>query len=162
MERHPGLVPLSHQHYTKLVRAVNLKRAGTDDAPVPVTEACEQFLSYWDQHGLAHLREEEEILLATLDTHRRLAADVPEAVTMLVQHVHLHGLVAHLRARMDDQPLSADDLDHVRYLGHFLETHVRYEERTVFPMIQRTIPDAELADLAGRFRPPPESASCAF
>jgi hemerythrin-like domain-containing protein len=48
----------------------------------------------------------------------------------------------------DEAPPAVDDL---RRLGSLLELHVRYEERVLFPLIERSLDDAQLTALGEAF-----------
>ncbi len=70
MKRDPALVSLSHDHHQALFVAQKLRRA--------TAEARTEFLAYWETHGHAHFRIQEEVLLPAYaahgDPHHRLVA----------------------------------------------------------------------------------------
>jgi hypothetical protein len=61
---------------------------------------------------------------------------------VLTDHVDLRRRAADLAA---DPTPTPDDLHE---LGERLYAHIRYEEHTLFPLIETALPDDELADLA--------------
>jgi hemerythrin-like domain-containing protein len=66
-------------------------------------------------------------------------------VRVLTEHVDL-------RRRGQDLEHSADlDPSALRELGERLESHIRFEERELFPMIERALPDDELTGLGAAF-----------
>lgn len=135
MKRHPALQQLSRDHHQALVVARQLKRAQAADAD-PARAA---FLDYWRADGRHHFSQEEEILLPTLA--RFSDPEQPLVARLLVDHVRIRCLAAQLEA--------ADaSLGTARALGSELEQHVRREERELFPMIERTLPEDELVRLA--------------
>jgi hemerythrin-like domain-containing protein len=73
---------------------------------------------------------------------RRGPADEPAVVRVLTEHVDLRRRGAELET--GESPALSD----LRELGQRLERHIRYEERVLFPLIERALPDAELAELA--------------
>ena len=125
MKRLQALTPLSHDHHHALVEARRLRRAADrDDDP---SGAATAFARFFRASSVPHFREEEEALFP-------LIVDVEEARVLLVQalldHQHLHALVAALEAGRDVRAT-------MRELGERLEAHVRLEERQLFPLIER-------------------------
>ena len=136
MKRNPGLVTLSRDHHQALSVAQKLRRATTDTAQ----EARSAFVAYWEGHGRAHFRLEEEILLpayaAHADPHHPLVARA------LCDHVAI-------RARVDALAVDeAPDPATLRELGEGLADHVRLEERELFGLIEAALPAARLAAVA--------------
>ena len=136
MKRNPGLVTLSRDHHQALSVAQKLRRATADTAQ----EARSAFVAYWEEHGRAHFRLEEEILLpayaAHADPHHPLVARA------LCDHVAI-------RARVDALAVDeAPDPATLRELGEGLADHVRLEERELFGLIEAALPAARLAAVA--------------
>ncbi len=136
MKRLQVLIPLSHDHRHALVEARRLRRAANrDDDP---SGAATAFVRFFRTSSVAHFREEEEVLFP-------LVIDVKEAHALLVQalldHQHLHALVATLEAGRNVRATMSE-------LGERLEAHVRLEERQLFPLIERVAAAALEAALA--------------
>jgi hypothetical protein len=136
MKRDPALVTLSHDHHQALSVARKLRRATADTAG----EARSAFVAYWEQHGRAHFRLEEEVLLpayaAHADPHNPLVARA------LCDHVAI-------RARADALAVDeAPDPAGLHELGRGLADHVRLEERELFALIEAALPAARLAVVA--------------
>ena len=125
MKRAQALIPLSHDHHHALVEARRLRRAADEEADPSC--AVTEFVRFFRTSSVPHFREEEEVLFPLL-------IDVEEARALLVQalldHQHLHALVAALEAGRDVRAT-------MRELGERLEAHVRLEERQLFPLIER-------------------------
>ena len=135
MKRHPALQQLSRDHHHALVVAQHLKRANAAD----IHRARSAFLDYWRADGKRHFREEEEILMPTLARFSDL--EQPIVGRVLVDHVRIRCLA--------DQLETIDrELEVAHALGQELEQHVRREERELFPLIERTLPEDELVRLA--------------
>ncbi|HXV34245.1 MAG TPA: hemerythrin domain-containing protein [Gaiellaceae bacterium] len=138
MKRHRALVPLSHDHHHALVEARRLRRAA--DGPEP-REAGAAFLAFFAAETVHHFREEEELVFP-------LTVGFDEAreplVRVLLEHQRLHALVAELEAGLADGGPVADEL---RQLGELLEAHVRFEERELFPLIERLVAGEALESL---------------
>ena len=136
MKRHAALQPLSRDHHVALTVALRLRRATDDDAAA----ARDAFMTFWRDHGAAHFRVEEDVLLPAFADHGD-----PEAacvVRMLVDHVRIRA-AAH-RLENESHPL----LESLHDLGTALERHVRLEEREVFPLIEASMPPAAAEALA--------------
>jgi len=135
MKRHPALVPLSHDHHRALVAARRLRRAA--DAPDAArSEAAAAFLRFFAEDTIPHFREEEEQLFPSVVEFEETRELLVEA---LVEHQRLHGLAARLRhaAANGEHPAEV-----MRELAVLLESHVRGEERRLFPLIERLLQDA--------------------
>ena len=93
-------------------------------------------MAFWDCGGARHFRVEEEVLLPAFagwgDAYEPLVART------LCDHVAIRTRVKALR------DTSSTALADLHALGEALAAHVRMEERELFPLIERTIPDAEL------------------
>jgi len=147
VKRHPALVALSHDHHHGLVQASRLRRGA--EAGDPLT-AARAFLRFFEQETVAHFREEEERLfplVAALDEAR-------DALTRaLFEHQRIHALVARLDEQLD---AGAPEAALMAELASLLEAHIRYEERELFPLIERLLPELQLlraADTTGRNGP---------
>jgi hypothetical protein len=137
MKRHPALAELSRDHHHALVVARTLCRA----APGDTDGAVQAFAEYWDADGLAHFRLEEDVLLPAYAIHGD--ARHPAIIQMLVDHMLI---------RRDAEAIAGGSApaEVLGRLGVELAAHVRLEEREVFPLIEQTIPAAELDALGQR------------
>jgi iron-sulfur cluster repair protein YtfE (RIC family) len=136
MKRDPSLTQLSHDHQHGLAAALQLSRARADTA----LTAKAEFMSFWEAEGQEHFRAEEEILLPAAARHVPAAHEA--MVRVLVEHVELR------RRAVDLMLTPVPALDDLHALGDHLHQHIRYEERILFPLIEDTLPDAELGELA--------------
>ena len=136
MNRDPALISLSRDHHKTLVAAQELRRATAQTA----ADVRARFLSYWNTHGRAHFRMEEEVLLPAFaahgDPYHRLVGRA------LCDHVAIRQRVDALVSESPALPAVLHDL------GSRLAEHVRLEERELFPLIERTMPAARLAAVA--------------
>ncbi|WP_231633172.1 hemerythrin domain-containing protein [Numidum massiliense] len=141
--RHEGLHRLSGHHHHALVIAHRLMKAGGGDSQWTPLELQQKLRDFWDNGGNEHFREEEEILLPTYVRY----ADIerPEVVEMLLDHVELRSMVQLILAA--ETPRVED----LRTLGELLEDHVRKEERVIFPLIEKAIPEDVLRELGDEF-----------
>lgn len=137
MKRSRVLAPLSRDHHHALVVAAQLRRV----IPATAEAAREAFLAYWDQEGAEHFREEEEILLPAYGRHAN--PHDPLIARILCEHVLIRALAADVS---EPSPRSST----LRELGVTLADHVRLEERSLFPLIEETVPPAALERLAAQ------------
>lgn len=144
MKRHPAIAALSRDHHHALVVAQRLRRAtdGDGDGNGSAAEARATFLEYWRADGARHFREEEEILLPTFAGFGDVEA--PVVARVLVDHVRIRRLADELAAS-EPAPLAM-----LHDLGQRLADHVRLEERELFDLIERALPEDELVRLADK------------
>jgi iron-sulfur cluster repair protein YtfE (RIC family) len=64
-------------------------------------------------------------------------------VRILIEHIEI-------RRRADEVAEAQRDAGRLHELGSLLESHVRHEERVLFPMIEEALPEDALAELAAR------------
>ena len=134
MKRHKGIVSFSHDHHEALVAARRLRRGA--DAPDP-NVAVASFLAFFAASAVPHFREEEELLFPHV-VDAQVARDL--VVQALLEHQRLHAAAAELRdlvAGAGDRP---DVSGLMRGTATLLETHVRFEERRLFPLSRRAAP----------------------
>jgi hemerythrin-like domain-containing protein len=136
VKRDPALVSLSHDHHQALFVAQKLRRASAESAD----EARASFLAYWEEHGRAHFRLEEEVLFPAYAGH-----DDPRRPLMA------WALCDHAEIRSRAHAIAAEATTPVEVLNAFgirLAEHVRLEERELFPQIEQTLPSDQLAEVA--------------
>lgn len=140
LKRHESLQPLSRHHMEALHLALKLRRAGTDKSTLTPEEIQHELLEFWEPDGNNHFREEEEILIPRFAQYRSI--DRPEIIEMLKEHVQIRALI--------DQIIKMKkiDISIMHELGELLNDHVRKEERVIFEMIQKELPEEVLVDLA--------------
>jgi hemerythrin-like domain-containing protein len=134
MKRTQELAPLSRDHHKALYAALRLRRADRGSAG----DAVEGFLRFWADHGQRHFEIEERLLLPGFvggggNPRHELVART------LTEHVEIRS-----RARVLQADSSLADL---HKLGDLLSAHVRLEEDELFPLIERTLDAAHLAEL---------------
>lgn len=114
MKRHEALQPFSRDHHHGLVLARRLSAGAT---------ALPAFLQAWDAELKEHLDDEE----------RLLAAVCPPAL-----RERMHGDHQVLRKLAQAARRGALTDEDARHLGARLNDHIRWEERTLFPRIEKT------------------------
>jgi hypothetical protein len=130
MHRDPALIPLSHDHQHTLAHALRLRRAAT--APLGERVATTRaFLAFAAEHVVPHFAVEEAML-------ERAVARMPDSDELraarertVAEHAALGRSFAAVAAGGDGaDPAALDEL------GRRVQEHVRYEERTVFQLLQ--------------------------
>ena len=145
MKRYPSLRPFSDDHHQGLVNARRLRRAASGEGASSV-DTARDFLDFWQTDTSLHFRKEEEVLLPVLARH---GGDLDEQaiLQMLTQHARIRGLAMQLSDELEQDNIREDTL---RNLGEQLEAHIRLEEREVFPLIEETLPERALQEVASR------------
>lgn len=146
MKRHPGLVPISHEHRQLLFAAQILKRGIPRFRDAPATAAAK--LAFARRCAaellLPHQQREEALLFP-------VAADagLGEAVAALIAE---HRAIDAALAGLDGLEAAAPELEaQLDALGQLLERHVRAEERGLFPQLQATLSAEALRALGERW-----------
>jgi hemerythrin-like domain-containing protein len=143
--RHDALVPLSHDHHHALHNLRLLKQAAaTDDAQR--LEAARAFVAFFREHSVVHFREEEEKVFPRVV--RMPDAPIEGITRVLIEHIRLYALVneiEHQTAAGAVEPAPMIEL------ADLLKAHIRFEEDTLFPAIEKIGGDAlEGVELAER------------
>lgn len=140
LKRHKALQPLSRHHMVGLHTALKLKRAGTEESRWTIEEIMRDLHDFWNPDGQQHFREEEEILLPAFAQYASINRQ--EIKEMLLEHVQIRSMIDLLLN------LEKHDLSMMHELGILLETHIRKEERVIFPFIEKSLPEEKLQELA--------------
>lgn len=128
MKRHEALAPLSREHHDGLILAQLLKknappyRGLPTDLPGKLGYAREVFSDVLDKHFI----QEEQVLHAISGRNHKIDEMSNEIIS---EHDNLRRMFK----KLGMYGKLEEDLD---ALGHALETHIRKEERELFPMIQ--------------------------
>jgi Hemerythrin HHE cation binding domain len=130
VKRSAALTPLSHDHQHALDAALRLRRAEPDTA----ADAIAHFRDFFEREGRRHFAIEERLLLPALP------ADDPEWSAGVERVLDDH---AAIRAAADE----VDDVTAARALGERVNAHVRFEERTLFEILERRLTPAQLRRL---------------
>ena len=116
MKRHDALEPFSRDHYAGLVVARHLML----DQNEASLRAC---VEYWNREMQDHFQEEER-LLAPLAT--------PEMAQRMKQE---HNVI---REKILAAQTHHPDSDELREMGQTIHDHIRWEERELFPLLEKT------------------------
>ncbi|GGM29357.1 hypothetical protein GCM10011351_14320 [Paraliobacillus quinghaiensis] len=140
MKRHEALYPLSHHHHHTLVMANQLKKADENSS---IQQMTRDVIHFRETDGEDHFRDEEEVLLPLYAQYE--SVDIDEIKEMLIQHVQIRSYVQQVRSTKRADRLLFNKL------GQLIEKQVRLEERIIFPMIEKAVPENYLYQANGRF-----------
>lgn len=139
LKRDPALVPLSRDHHTALVHALELRRARDASDPASTRRRLRAFLDFASAELAGHFADEEAVVLPVAD-----AVAPAEAARVRAEHREIEALTRALAAR-DEAGEAAGPL--CGELGDLLHDHVRFEERALFESLQRHLDPGALARL---------------
>ena len=140
MKRSPYLTPLSWEHHSALVNASRIKRGLALKADLALME---EFLFYiWKTDLLPHFQREEDAFLKE-KSWRHVAENVREH--MLNDH-HEFTLLVEQIALLQDAPEKSELIER---FADLLVSHVRFEERQLFPVIESAF-DEEALKIIGK------------
>lgn len=145
MKRHPDLREFSDDHHQGLVNAFRLKRAAAGEGVTPV-EAARAFLKFWREDTILHFRKEEEVLLPVVARYGGHLRDEC-VVVMLTQHARIRGLAMQLGDEVEKDAVRRETL---QALGEQLESHIRLEERGLFPALEESLSEEALNEVSSR------------
>lgn len=140
MKRDKNLHPLSWDHHAALTSVVltrkHLKNNASDDR---LRQIATEYGHFYDTGLLTHFRHEEEWLIPRYLRH--VPDEDPDVVRLLIEHVTLHRLILDLTEALAG---GKDLVQPLTRLTDQLESHVRFEERVLFPKIESVLTTEEL------------------
>lgn len=141
MKRHNSLIPLTHDHHHALaqVRTLLLSAGQSNEER---KRKANDFVVFFETETRTHFREEEEVVFPPVVDE---AEAEPILARVMLQHLHIHALVHTLRSELEGGTPSAGALSSV---ANKIEEHIRFEEKTVFPLIERLLPEEVLNAVA--------------
>ncbi|MCC2671677.1 MAG: Hemerythrin cation binding region [Armatimonadetes bacterium] len=151
MKRSAELRDLSEEHHYGLVASRQLRLAA--EATEPVETAIEAFLVNWREEILPHFATEEAVLLPHLA--RVLGPEDSLIVRTLAEHAALRVAVLELGAAPEPER---------RFLAtraaELLHNHIRFEERVLFPEIERALDGEPLGRLGDALKHSTTTRTC--
>ena len=143
-KRHASLVPLSHDHHHALALAIRCRKQALGQLnpgdPKAMRALAEEVKKFFLQSLEPHFEAEERVLFPLINLH---SSDTEPLISALLsEHERIRNTVTALEKESE---LSKTLFD----LGDLLDRHVRQEERTLFPIFEKVVPDAA-AKQAGR------------
>lgn len=140
MKRHEALIPLSRDHHETLIlsRLLRADAPPYKGLPLEVKAKAEYAMKYYREELLEHFEQEEKMIPVLKGVNASLDSLLD---CMKVEHQELHFLFNSINT---DQELSPQ----LNRLGRALESHVRKEDREIFPLIQESCSEELLNKLA--------------
>jgi hemerythrin-like domain-containing protein len=127
IKRSEQLAPLSRDHHDGLLFVWKLRKGLNNGTPV---ETIREYIGwFWENHLATHFKNEEEILLPYLSGGDELGT------RMKNEHEAIYELIA-LKEEMAATNIVS--------LGDLLERHIRFEERELFPHIEKQLTPEQL------------------
>lgn len=120
IKRSQQLAPLSREHHDALVFLSRIKQGLKNDADSTII--CDYIHWFWNNNLKDHFEHEEELLLP------HLPADDQLAIQLKNEHQTIRSLVS--KELNKDQILQFADL---------LNAHIRFEERELFPHVEKRV-----------------------
>lgn len=120
------------------MRARRLRLASGSDVPEARLAAAKQYVAAFFAETTSHFRVEEEKLFPLLARH---VGSSPLLEQVLGEHERLRRLASALREEAASGDVSGETM---LLTADLLESHVRREERELFPLIEQTVSDTEL------------------
>lgn len=131
MKRHESIVVFSRDHHFGLLFCWKI-RQGLKKNVAP--ERIQPYINYfWESHLRQHFEEEEKFLFS--------AAKGALTQQAIHEHKEIEAVVAkaHIRTAITAEELSA--------IADMVDSHIRFEERVLFPQIEKTLTEAELEQI---------------
>lgn len=132
MKRHKSLIPLSHDHHHGLLLSQLIKKDAPQYKGLPTDLAGKivYTFQFYNSELINHFKDEEEILFPNI---KNVNEDINLLISeLLEEHRYINSLIEKLEHEKDKEEI----LDK---LGYLLESHIRKEERQLFPMVQENI-----------------------
>lgn len=144
MKRANQLQPLSRQHHLGLNIARHAKECPNDHAAITMHwSALTAYLS--DMHEHFHI--EDTLIANALLPYKETQSEVASVLdTLEKQHKSLYEFMANAKASTEakDSKNSEVTVVEVKELGTLLYDHIRFEERELFPIVERYLTEEEL------------------
>lgn len=142
MKRNENIVPLSRDHHNGLLFSWKIRQGINKNIE---TERIRKYVHYfWDDHLQKHFEEEETILF------NKIQHELCEKA--YAEHTQIKGLIEEIDR--GDAPLEKYIL-----LADVLEQHIRFEERTLFPFLEKTLDPEQLSEIGTTLGPLHETAN---
>lgn len=129
VKRNPHIVKLSQDHHASLMFCWKIRQGAKYHA---ATERMVKYVQYfWEHHFSEHFKEEEEFLFAPLkDAAVLKAIEDHQKIKTKVDKIIISG--------------NEDQQTNLLKLADLVDQHVRYEERILFPHLEKKLSEEQL------------------
>ena len=138
MKRHDSIAPLSRQHHFGLLFCWKIKQG------VRLNVDSQRIMKYvehfWNTHLEEHFRDEEELLFSKTNDE------------LTQQALQEHATINNYRSILQKN-LNTDNLLH---FAHLVNEHIRFEERTLFPHLEKVLTSHQLKEIEHLLHEHPE------
>jgi hemerythrin-like domain-containing protein len=135
IKRNENIVKLSRDHHASLLFCWKLRQGIKYHSSI---ERMVKYVQYfWNQHFTPHFKEEEEFLFAPVKDKT-----VNKAIE---DHIHI-------KASVDEiiNPGSENKQEKLSALADMVDEHVRYEERILFPHLEKKLTEEQLENIGNK------------
>jgi hemerythrin-like domain-containing protein len=130
IKRSKYILPLSREHHFTLLFSWKIRQGLKNNID---TDRIIKYVDYfWQQHMREHFRQEEELLFNKIKDEFTMKA--------VADHEQIREMIQRLQVTVSKQTLLAE-------LAEVVDDHVRFEERTLFPHLEKNIPEAVLQNI---------------
>ena len=147
MKRHKSLFPLSHEHQHGLALALKLKypkRQLSSSNEAEISELKSELADKYENILRKHFRKEERYLVPGFEDNNLMKQ-------MLGEHIKLEGLYNKIVSNSVGWTLE-QQRDMLNLFGELLDLHIRFEERELFPMIEKSLSEEQLEELGKKLK----------
>ena len=147
MKRHKSLFPLSHEHQHGLALALKLKypkRQLSSSNEAEISELKSELADKYENILRKHFRKEERYLVPGFEDNNLMKQ-------MLGEHIKLEGLYNKIVSNSEGWKLE-QQRDMLNLFGELLDLHIRFEERELFPMIEKSLSEEQLEELGKKLK----------
>jgi hemerythrin-like domain-containing protein len=136
------LRPLSEEHYEGLLFVWRIREGLKKDADL--LQIKEFITWFWTNHLVSHFDDEERALVPELPADNKLILQMQE------EHAALREYIRNI------EKLAASD---VQSFAGLLHDHIRFEERELFPQIEKLLSTEQLDNILSQFDDKPVSSA---
>lgn len=141
IKRNKHILRLSKDHHFTLLFCWKIRQGQKKEVDV---ERIKKYVQhFWQSDMQEHFREEEEILFAPVNDHK-----VQKAID---DHHQIKEQVDELMKTLS----GLSSFNQLSVLADTVEAHVRYEERVLFPHLEKVLTEAQLEDIGAKLKDAP-------
>lgn len=129
MKRNPNIIPLSRDHHFGLLCSWKIREGLKKN--ISPGRISDYLIYFWSTHLKTHFEEEEQLLFTNTDD--------PLTAQALKEHQHLRLLMERIKENAEESLLAE--------FAALLQEHIRFEERIVFPHLEKSFCEEELVTI---------------
>ena len=131
IKRSKELAPLSREHHDGLLYAWKIKQGLKNGTSIETL--CNYTRWFWINHLNPHFTNEEKVLVKFLPADNSLVSQ------MFREHAKIRDLISSLDKEPDSSSLQS--------LAGFIDDHIRFEERKLFPYAEKVLTPEQLTEI---------------